>query len=178
MTIDPQLLTGLGAAMSIFLAAAGSAIATSHAGIYAVRGNDKGLLVAFSPIVIAGVLAIYGIIVSVLLVGKFKDDMTEVEGYRNLSAGLSVGLACCASGLGLASFMKQINEHSTVVVGQGTSNTNTSPETAPLMGRNNNNNGDSNNKVYTINFISLLLCLVFLEAIGLYGLIVALFLMG
>jgi V-type H+-transporting ATPase proteolipid subunit len=168
MTISPQLLTGLGSAFSIFLAAAGSAFASSHAGIYAVRG--KGFL-AFPPLMISGVLAIYGIIVSVLLVGKFKDDMTEIEGYRNFSAGLSVGLACCASGLGIASFMRQINEHSTVPVPTTTSDR---PEDEPLIGR-------RENGIFAhqpTNVINLLMSLVFLEAIGLYGLIVALFLMG
>lgn len=163
MTVDPQLLTGLGSALSIFLAAAGAAIASSHAGIYAVRGKD---LKAFFPIIIAGVLAIYGIIVSVILVGKMKGDVTQVEAYRNLSAGLSVGLACLASGLGLASFMKQINDH------HSTSNQNLEgTENEPLVGR----------RILAyqqpVNFVHLCLCLVFLEAIGLYGLIVALFLM-
>mmetsp|Transcript_7692 Transcript_7692/g.21901 ORF Transcript_7692/g.21901 Transcript_7692/m.21901 type:complete len:170 (+) Transcript_7692:101-610(+) len=169
MTIDPQLLTGLGAALSIFLASAGSAIASSHSGIYAVRGKD---LKAFPPIIISGVLAIYGIIVSVILVGKFKDDMTQTEGYRNLSAGLSVGLACCVSGLGMASFMRQINEHSTVPSPPITSDT---PEREPLVGRRMNGGINAHEPV---NFIHLLLSLVFLEAIGLYGLVVALFLMG
>lgn len=164
MTIDPQLLTGLGSAISIFLASAGSAIASSHSGIYAVRSKD---LKSFVPIVIAGVLAIYGIIVSVLLVGKLKDDMTQAEGYRNLSSGLAVGLACCASGLGLASFMKQVNEHAPQTEMGG-------PESEPLVGRRTNGFALSQ----PLNFLHLCLCLVFLEAIGLYGLIVALFLMG
>lgn len=166
MTIDPQLLTGLGSAISIFLASAGSAIASSHSGVYAVRGKD---LKAFCPIVISGVLAIYGIIVSVLLVGRFDHSITEVEGYRNLSAGLAVGLACCASGLGLASFMKQINDSSSTAP-----HSNSSPESEPLVGR--RTNGSVAHQ--PISFMYLCLCLVFLEAIGLYGLIVALFLVG
>ncbi len=158
--IDPQLLTGLGSALSIFLSSAGSAIASSHSGVYAVRGKDYK---AFFPIIISGVLAIYGIIVAVLLVGKLKGEVTQAEGYRYLSAGLSVGLACSASGMGLASFMRQINEHST-------NNNLDSPETEPLVGR----------RILSyqpLNFFHLCLCLVFLEAIGLYGLIVALYLM-
>jgi V-type H+-transporting ATPase proteolipid subunit len=86
---DPQLWTGLGAALSIFLCSTGSAIASAEAGVYALRKHGYA---AFVPIIISGVLAIYGIIISVLLVGKMEtSDLTAVDGYRNLSAGLSVG---------------------------------------------------------------------------------------
>jgi len=112
MTLDPQLLTGVGCAASIFLCAAGSAYASSYSGVYAMRSSDiKG----FAPIVISGVLAIYGIIVSVMLAFKLNNlsadsIMTQGEGYRNLSAGLSVGFACLASGVGMAFFIKELNQ--------------------------------------------------------------------
>ena len=100
MTVDPTLLTGLGAAVSIFLSATGSAIASAHSGVYAIRVQHdlgaKGLI----PIVISGVLSIYGIIISVLLIGKMTPEegttLSEADGYRFLSAGLAVGLACWA----------------------------------------------------------------------------------
>jgi len=174
MTVDPQLLTGLGAALAIFLTSYGSAIASSHSGIFAVRGSD---LRAFIPIVISGVLAIYGIIVAVLLVGKLNHPedgtMTAVDGYRNLSAGLAVGLACAASGMGLANFIQQINNpfpppfpHPPHPRPDGP------PESEPLVG------GRRPFPPHPpVNFVHLCLSLVFLEAIGLYGLIVALFLL-
>mmetsp|Transcript_104929 Transcript_104929/g.146301 ORF Transcript_104929/g.146301 Transcript_104929/m.146301 type:complete len:169 (-) Transcript_104929:57-563(-) len=168
MTMDPQLLTGLGAAVSIFLSATGSALASSHAAFFAIRGKD---LKHFLPIVVAGVLAIYGIIVSILLVGKFQSEITEAEGYRNLSAGLAVGLACCASGLGIAHFMKQINdEHSA----RTTPSSASTELTTPLVGR----RMEAVFSHHEPAFLHLFLCMCFLEAIGLYGLIVALFLMG
>ena len=111
--MDPQLLTGLGCAASMFLCAAGSAYASSYSGVYAVRSSD---LKGFAPIVISGVLAIYGIIVSVILASKLgslsasSNIMTQGEGYRNLSAGLSVGFACLASGIGMAFFIKELNQ--------------------------------------------------------------------
>ena len=165
MTLDPQLLTGLGAALAIFLTAYGAAIASSHSGVFAVRGSDYK---AFAPIVISGVLAIYGIIVAVLLVGKLnQSEISQVDGYRNLSAGLTVGLACCASGLGLAKFMQQINDHH-----HSTTASSSGPESEPLIGR----RIVATNQA-PVNFLHLCLSLVFLEAIGLYGLIVALFLL-
>jgi V-type H+-transporting ATPase proteolipid subunit len=156
MAIAPELLTGLGSAISIFLSATGAAIASSHAGVFLIRGSEG--IKSFAPIVIAGVLAIYGIIVSVLLVGKLQQDgeMTAVDGYRNLSAGLAVGLACCASGWGLAHFLKQCNKERTAAIG-----TRDVAQLAPP---------EPNVKFMCV--------LVFMEAIGLYGLIVALFLLG
>ena len=191
--IDPQLLTGLGCAASMFLCAAGSAYASSYSGVYAVRSSDiKG----FAPIVISGVLAIYGIIVSVILAYKLNNlsadsIMTQGEGYRNLSAGLSVGFACLASGVGMAFFIKELNqqEHhhhnpawSALPAAYG------SPETESLLPGQprevtTGNGASAGAAVVTrptppVNFVYLCLCLTFLEAIGLYGLIVAIFLMG
>ena len=162
---DPQLLTGLGSALSIFLASTGSAIASAEGGIYALR--KKGLT-AFVPIIISGVLAIYGIIVSILLVGKMENTtemMTEVNGYRHLSAGLAVGLACLASGLGIARFLNHLNK--AAIVGDEPE----SPEAQPLIQR-------ERRAMVQENFVHLALSLVFLEVIALYGLIVALFLIG
>ncbi|KAL3912333.1 MAG: hypothetical protein SGILL_006927, partial [Bacillariaceae sp.] len=172
MTVDPALLTGLGAAFSIFFSALGSAIASAEAGVYALR-STSGVL-SFVPIVISGVLAIYGIIISVLLSGKFANadaaTITVSDGYRYLCSGLSVGLACAASGVGMARFIRETNLSGAKIP----SGTAVAPETAPLLG-----NGASRDvgsvppcgKRY-------MLVMVFLEAIALYGLIVALFLQG
>ena len=164
---DPQLLSGLGSALSIFLTASGSAIASAESGVYALR--KKGPL-AFVPIIISGVLAIYGIIVAILIVGKSDGtELSEVQGYRHLSAGLSVGLACLASGTGIAYFMRRLNQAALTSDDLPLSDT---PESEPLISRDRRPNKIHENFWYLAN------CLVFLEAIGLYGLIVALFLIG
>ena len=98
--VSAELLTGLGAASSIFFCSVGAAVASAPAGVFALRSSTWR---AFVPIVIAGVLAVYGIIVAVILAGKWKADMTESDGYKQLAAGLSVGLACLGSGLGMVS---------------------------------------------------------------------------
>jgi len=182
-SIDPAFLTGLGAVFSIFLAAIGSATASAEAGIYALRSRS-GFVKSFIPIVISGVLAIYGIIVSVLLSGKLHhatvgDDgsensttITTTDGYRFLCAGLSVGLACAASGYGMASFIKQANATS-----NKTSTTRgSSSVTEPLIGRD-GLNVDSTMAVPPFD-LRYGFVMVFLEAIALYGLIVALVLIG
>lgn len=142
----PQLWTGLGAATSIFLTAWGASMASAQAGAYAVRNHYAGWK-AFVPITQAGVLAIYGVIIAYLLVGKMdSSEITETGGYRNFSAGLSVGLACLSSGLGMARFLS-------------------TPE----------HEFESKNKNF---FRTHTMVLIYLESIGLYGLIAALFLVG
>lgn len=170
MTADPKLLTGLGAALSIFLSGTGSAIASAHSGTYAIRSQDTQGIKGLVPIVISGVLSIYGIIVSVILSSKFQNELlTPENGYRNLSAGLSVGLACWASGWGMAKFLKQCNEH-------GQSSTPVSSElTQPLVAA---GVPASAKLVPPAPNAIFVMVMCFLEAIGLYGLIVALVLIG
>jgi V-type H+-transporting ATPase proteolipid subunit len=161
---DPQLLTGLGSALSIFLAGAGSAIASSEGAIYARR--KKGVI-AFVPIIISGVLSIYGIIIAIILVGKMasssEQEMTEVSGYRHLSAGLAVGLASLVSGLGIARFLNHLNKEAVIAIEDDLE----CSKAQPLV-----QHGEEPN------FVNLAFGLIFLEAIALYGLIVALFLIG
>jgi ATP synthase proteolipid subunit len=106
--VSAELLTGLGAASSIFFCSTGAAVASAPAGVFALRSSTWR---AFVPIVIAGVLAIYGIIVAVILAANWKVDMTESDGYKQLAAGLSVGLACFGSGLGMVSAVTRRTMH-------------------------------------------------------------------
>ncbi|CAJ1968950.1 unnamed protein product [Cylindrotheca closterium] len=139
---DPQLLTSLDSALSIFLASTGSAVASAESGIYALR--KKGLT-AFME--------------------NASEEMTEVNRYRHLSAGLSVGLACLTSGFGIARFLKHLDKKAGIA-----SDEPERPETEPLIQR-------VRRAMVKENFVHLTLSLVFLEAIGLCGSIVALFLL-
>lgn len=158
---SPQLMTGLGAASAIFLTSLGSGLASAPAGMFALRSTSMRCM---TPIIIAGVLAIYGIIIAVILTGKFKSEITEMEGYKYLSSGLSVGLACLASGIGMTKFL---NSYIAAPVPMGSARVG---ENEPLLG--------SSPLTSTISppSIKFLCVMVFLEAIGLYGLIVALLL--
>jgi F0F1-type ATP synthase membrane subunit c/vacuolar-type H+-ATPase subunit K len=84
---------------------------------------------------------------------------------------LSVGLACAASGYGLASFIKQSNGQS---YHRGSESV--APEEQHLL----SSNGRSAMMVDVVPPFEMryFFVLVFLEAIALYGLIVALFLIG
>jgi len=160
MSADPTLLTGLGAASSLFLCGGGASYATAHASMFAMRHQDR---MAMIPVIQAGVLAVYGVIIGYLLTKKINADavMSVADGYKYLSAGLSVGLACLASGMGMALYLTKLNEAEYFFVrkGQGAS-----PPS-----------GEASKKGSYTTFI---LCLIYLEAIGLYGLIVALFLVS
>ena len=163
---NPQLMTGLGAALSIFLSASGASLASIPASAYAVHPKaTSNVFFAFAPIVISGVLAIYGAIIAVLLAHQMgstsASTMTETDGYRHFASGLTVGLGCLASGMGLAGFLKANLTTDT----SPTSGDEREPLMAPRMG--------GSPMIPTIRF---LMVLTFLEAIGLYSLIVALFL--
>lgn len=138
---------------------AGAAYATAHASVFAIRHHD---LFAMVPVVQAGVLAVYGIIIAYKLSTKLtgEDPISDVDGYKFLSAGLCVGLSCLVSGFGMGSYLSQLNnsEYYFVRKGKGAA----AQETASKK----------------FSFTTFVLCLIYLEAIGLYGLIVALFLMG
>lgn len=176
---NPQLLTGLGAAFAIFFSAAGSSQASVAGGLVALRARGWR---AFCPIIISGVLAIYGLIIAVILAGKMSSEVTSDQGYKYLSSGLAVGLACLSSGYGLSWF---ITQHMYGVpmpppplfglplpprcVGMG--------EVArPLLDTNESPASSAVNPRPIDITNSYLMVLVFLEAIGLYGLIIALFL--
>lgn len=159
---NSKLLTGLGAVASLFFASTGSAIASAAAGKYALNVSRGGWIYDFCPIVISGVLAIYGIIVSVLLVPHLKYE--TANGCGDLSAGLCVGLACLASGIGMRTFL---NEN---YMAQGPTTVPEGVEDRPLIGT------GTTRRVVTEPTWRFMMVLVYLEAIGLYGLIVALLL--
>ena len=50
------------------------------------------------PVIMAGIIAIYGLVVSVLISGDLKQQLPLYTGFIQLGAGLSVGLAGLAAG--------------------------------------------------------------------------------
>ena len=169
--LDPHFLTALGCALSIFLSAMGSAIGSAQGAIYAVNGPN---MLAFVPIVTAGVLAIYGPIIAYLLLEYHLNDpnLSEVDGYKNFAAGLSVGLACLASGCGMANFVKQLNDGKCEKAPSGTAVAPASAESEPLLPA----SGTTGGRYGKTTFRKIILANIFLESIGLYGLIIALML--
>ena len=156
-TLDPVAYTWfafMGVAASIVFSNLGAAYGTAKSGIgigsmAVTRPNMvyKSLI----PIVMAGILGIYGLIVSVILQGKInppativsQGDFNNYSGYKALASGLCCGLSSMISGycIGVA--------------------------------------GEAGVRGYAMQsqlFVGMILILIFAEAIGLYGLIVAIIL--
>ena len=92
------------------------------------------------PIVMAGILGIYGVIIAVVVIAKVKNGCEAQDGYKFLGAGLTCGLSALAAGLAIGVA------------------------------------GDASVRAYAQTdgiFVGMVLILIFAEAIGLYGLIVA-----
>jgi len=50
------------------------------------------------PVIMAGIIGIYGLVVSVLISDNLKQELALFTGFIQLGAGLSVGLAGLAAG--------------------------------------------------------------------------------
>jgi V-type H+-transporting ATPase 16kDa proteolipid subunit len=136
----------MGVASALVFANLGAAYGTAKSGVgIASLGviDSSKIFKALIPIIMAGILGIYGLIVSVLLNTK-AGDKTNMEtagaGYKILGAGLSCGLSSLASGLAIGVA------------------------------------GDAGVRAFAQSdgiFVGMILILIFAEAIGLYGFIVA-----
>ncbi|KAF9435302.1 H(+)-transporting V0 sector ATPase subunit c [Entomortierella beljakovae] len=91
----------IGATSAIVFCCFGAAYGTAKSGVgltaMGVLRPDlimKGVV----PIVMAGIIGIYGLVVSVLIGNGFQQRMSLYSGFIQLGAGLSVGLAGLAAG--------------------------------------------------------------------------------
>merc|ERR1712160_127399 len=92
-----------GCVSAICLANFGGAYGTAKAGqglmAMGIRSPDL-IMKNIIPVVMAGVLGIYGLIVAVILNGKLTEPDAET-GYAHLAAGLCCGFSSLASGLSI-----------------------------------------------------------------------------
>merc|ERR1711988_274384 len=139
-----------GCAAALVFACLGAAYGTAKSGVgVANMGvmHPDVVMKSIIPVVMAGVLGIYGLIVAVLLASGIKADgpysYSTYSGFSALSAGLCCGLAGLSAGLAIG------------IVGDA---------------------GVRANARQPKLFVGIILILIFAEALGLYGLIVALIL--
>jgi len=138
----------MGAASAMVFSAMGAAYGTakSGTGIAAMSVMRPELIMkSIIPVVMAGILAIYGLVVAVLIAGGI-DRPANYElysGFVHFGAGLSVGLSGLAAGFAIG-----------IVGDAGVRGTAQQPRL----------------------FVGMILILIFAEVLGLYGLIVAIFL--
>ncbi|KAH8372096.1 hypothetical protein KR093_010101, partial [Drosophila rubida] len=137
---------GMGAAFAIIFSCLGASYGTAVSGIgissMAVRRPEL-IMKSIIPVVMAGIIAIYGLVVAVLIAGSIKNDYTIQRAYIHMGAGLSVGLAGLSAGVAIG-----------IVGDAGVRGTARQPRL----------------------YVGMILILIFAEVLGLYGLIVAIYL--
>ena len=139
----------LGIACALVFANLGAAyeIAKSGVGICAIGiMKPTSIIKGVIPVIMAGILGIYGLIVGVILAQKLGGEATYIlvkKGYQYLGSGLCCGLTSFAAGIAIGIG----GEAGVRALGQ-------------------------QDKV----FVGMMLILIFSEALGLYGLIVSLIL--
>ena len=142
----------MGVTSALVFANIGAAYGTakSGVGISSMGVMNPGLVMRnIIPVVMAGVLGIYGLIVAVIIQGSVKKPADGVNTYSLYSgfAHLAAGLCCGLSGLAAGMAIGIVGDAGVRAVGQ-------------------------QEKL----FVGMILILIFAEALGLYGLIVALIL--
>ena len=137
----------MGCASALVFANLGSAYGTAKSGVgLAHLGilHSERIMRGIVPVVMAGILGIYGLIVAVIINNNIKTDpqsYSAFAGYLHFGAGLAAGLSSLASGLAIG------------IV------------------------GDTSVRAYGKQekiFVAMILMLIFAEALGLFGLIIAL----
>ena len=139
-----------GVAIALTFANLGAAYGTAKSGVgICAMGVMKPSVIirGVIPVIMAGILGIYGLIVAVILGQKLNEPETnkynEYKSFRHLGSGLTCGLTSLAAGIAIGVG----GEAGVRALGQ-------------------------QDKV----FVGMMLILIFSEALGLYGLIVALIL--
>ena len=135
----------MGCASALVFANLGAAYGTAKAGVgVAHLGvlHHERIMRGIVPVVMAGILGIYGLIVAVIINNNIKPEKyAAFSGFLHFGAGLAAGLSALAAGLAIG------------IV------------------------GDTSVRAYGKQdriFVAMILMLIFAEALGLYGLIIAL----
>jgi len=63
--------------------------------------NSEAVMKNIIPVVMAGVLGIYGLIIAVILTQQVKGDYSAFSGYAHMAAGLSCGLSGMGAGFAI-----------------------------------------------------------------------------
>nr|BAN20571.1 vacuolar H[+] ATPase subunit [Riptortus pedestris] len=138
----------MGAASAMIFSALGAAYGTakSGTGIAAMSVMRPELIMkSIIPVVMAGIIAIYGLVIAVLIAGTLDtpDKYPLFKGFMHLGAGLAVGFSGLAAGFAIG-----------IVGDAGVRGTAQQPRL----------------------FVGMILILIFAEVLGLYGLIVGIYL--
>lgn len=96
--------SSMGAAAAMVFSAMGAAYGTakSGTGIAAMSVMRPELIMkSVIPVVMAGIIGIYGVVISVLITQKMEAQMPLFRAFLHLGAGLAVGLSGLAAGVAI-----------------------------------------------------------------------------
>ncbi|GAA6033984.1 hypothetical protein NBRC10512_007549 [Rhodotorula toruloides] len=94
----------MGCTAAIVFTCLGASYGTAKSGVgIAAMGvlRPDLMMKCIIPVVMAGIIAIYGLVVSVLISGGLASPMSLYAGFIQLGAGLSVGLAGLSAGFAI-----------------------------------------------------------------------------
>ncbi|GBG34728.1 V-type proton ATPase 16 kDa proteolipid subunit [Hondaea fermentalgiana] len=172
----------IGAALAIALSATGSAVGSAFGGQVAiVQRSSGGSMSAFIPIVMAGVVGIYGLITSVCIAAQAACTTHDEEaGSRLLGAGLAMGIPGLVSGCAIGLFCHYLLANINTGAGGPTP-----PGYARVQDSDEGVESSSTIRKPQIGLdpqalvsTPVILVLIFIEALALYGLIASLVLTG
>ena len=94
----------MGIASALVFANLGAAYGTAKSGVgicaMGVLKPDK-IIKSVIPVIMAGILGIYGLIVAVILAQKIGADYNYKKGYSHLASGLCCGLSSLGAGIAI-----------------------------------------------------------------------------
>ena len=94
----------MGIASALVFANLGAAYGTAKSGVgicaMGVLKPDK-IIKSVIPVIMAGILGIYGLIVAVILAQKIGTDYNYKKGYSHLASGLCCGLSSLGAGIAI-----------------------------------------------------------------------------
>uniref|UniRef100_A0A2K6TAI6 V-type proton ATPase proteolipid subunit n=1 Tax=Saimiri boliviensis boliviensis TaxID=39432 RepID=A0A2K6TAI6_SAIBB len=94
----------MGASATMVFCALGAACGTAKSGTGIVAMSvmwPELIMKSIIPVVMAGIIAIYGLVVAVLIANSLNDDISLYRSFLQLGAGLSVGLSGLAVGFAI-----------------------------------------------------------------------------
>ena len=94
----------IGIACALCFANIGAAYGTAKSGVgILTMGISKPEVIIKSviPVIMAGILGIYGLIVAVILKQSIKGGYTYFDGWKHLASGLCCGLSSLAAGISI-----------------------------------------------------------------------------
>ena len=94
----------MGIASALVFANLGAAYGTAKSGVgicsMGVLKPDK-IIKSVIPVIMAGILGIYGLIVAVILNSRIKRPYAVKDGYKHFASGLVCGMSCLGAGISI-----------------------------------------------------------------------------